>query len=106
VRVNRGAASAFAVASATALTLVVAAPNAMAAPSDCGIIFTTEGARNFVSSLCTSGTGQHRIHLTLQHFDPSVGRIPIVGEWANVGQYSTSGYPPHQIIDKWIELRN
>lgn len=105
MRVKKRAASAFVITLVTAGALVATAPSAMAVPSDCSIIFSTSGGRNFVSSLCTTGTGQHRIHMTLQHFDPSVGRIPIVGDWANVGQYSTSGYPPHQIIDKWIELR-
>lgn len=106
MRVKKGAVSAFAVSLTTAATLAVAAPGAMAVPGSCEIIFTTQGTQRFVSSLCTSGTGQHRVHLTLQHFDPSVGRIPIVGDWANVGQFSTSAYPPHRIIDQWVELRD
>ena len=103
MRATRLAAACGLVSVVTAGTVLGLAPDALATPSDCSIIFN-DNPRT-VSSLCTSGTGEHRIHMILKHFDPSVGTIPVEGPWAPVGSLSTTGYPPHQIISKWIELR-
>lgn len=84
-------------------TIVGAATNAAAIPTDCTISFGTT-ART-VSSLCTGGTGEHRIRMLQRHFNPAVGLIPIEGPWVPVGATSTSGYTPHEIISVWVDKR-
>ena len=83
-------------------TLVGSATNATAIPSDCTISF---GLPRTVSSLCVSGTGEHRIRMLQRHFNPAIGLIPIEGPWVPVGATSTSGYTPHEIVDVWVEKR-
>jgi hypothetical protein len=103
MRISRWVAGPCIVSLLAAGTVVGAATSAAAVPSDCGISFNA--APRTVSSLCTSGTGEHRIRMTLKHFDPSVGTIPIEGPWVGVGSYSTAQYPPHQIIAVWVDKR-
>ncbi|GAA4696929.1 hypothetical protein Prum_063310 [Phytohabitans rumicis] len=86
----------------TAGLVAVTPSGAWAVPSDCTITFT---APRVVQSYCTSGTGEHKIHMTLRHFLPEVGLIPVEGQWAPVGGVSSTGYPPHTIENVWIEKR-
>jgi hypothetical protein len=82
---------------------VVAAPSALAIPSGCSIFYGS-GTTAF-NSICTSGTGQHRIRIVVKHFNPAIGLIPCEGPWAAVGAVSSTGCPPHQIVEQTIELR-
>jgi hypothetical protein len=102
MKIPRWVAASCLVSFVAAGTMVATASTAAAIPHDCTISF---GPNRTVSSLCLSGTGEHRIRMLQRHFDPSQGLIPIEGPWAPVGASSTTGYTPHQIVDVWIDKR-
>jgi hypothetical protein len=87
----------------TAGLVVAAAPNALAAPTDCSYQLNT--SERWASSYCASGTGEHRIHVMQRHFLPEVGLIPIEGPWAPAGSTSFTTISPHTTINVWIETR-
>lgn len=92
---------AVAVAAAAAGMMLAAAPAAQAAPGNCTI---SSGSN--LSSLCTSGTGQHRIHAVLNPLDPRLPQRIILGNWAPVGQASVASNPwgPSYVVNAWTDL--
>ncbi|MFE6973223.1 hypothetical protein [Streptomyces sp. NPDC057682] len=88
-------------ATAAGMTLALA-PAAHAAPGDC-TVSSTSGS---VSSLCTSGTGLHRIHAVLNPLDPRLPQRIVLGNWAAVGQTSTAANPwgPSYVANVWVDL--
>ncbi|GAA1669442.1 hypothetical protein GCM10009733_078590 [Nonomuraea maheshkhaliensis] len=92
-------------ASATLTTALLAAasPGASATPTGCTAQFATETRGAY--SLCTSGTGEHRIRVLQRHFLPEVGLIPIEGPWQPVGTVSYTGITPHTTVSMWVETR-
>ncbi|MFD0340197.1 hypothetical protein ACFVH0_16155 [Streptomyces sp. NPDC127117] len=99
---KRGVAGAVAVAAATAGMMLATAPAAQAAPGGC----TTSSASSSLSSLCTSGTGQHRIHAVLNPLDPRLPQRIILGNWAPVGQTSVASNPwgAGYVVSVWVDL--
>lgn len=90
---------------AAAFSLLVAAPHPAAAiPSDCTIFGGSTPTTRF-NSLCAGGTGEHRIRVVVQHFNPAVGRIVCEGPWVPVGATSSTGCPPHQLIEQTVDKR-
>ncbi|MFC5822800.1 hypothetical protein [Nonomuraea insulae] len=87
----------------TSALFVAASPSAFAAPTGCtyGLDTQTRGAW----SLCTSGTGEHRIRVLQRHFLPEVGLIPIEGPWQPAGTVSYTGITPHTTVSIWVETR-
>ncbi|MFE7464310.1 hypothetical protein ACFU6R_09400 [Streptomyces sp. NPDC057499] len=98
---KRAVAGAMAVAAATAGMLLATTPAAQAAPGDC----TTSSGGSSVSSLCTSGTGQHRIHAVLNPLDPRLPQRIILGNWAPVGQVSVASNPwgAGYVASVWVD---
>ncbi|MFJ6459592.1 hypothetical protein ACIQM0_00700 [Streptomyces sp. NPDC091387] len=96
---KRGAA--VAVAAAAAGIMLAAAPAAQAAPGNCTI-----SSGSSLSSLCTSGTGQHRIHAVLNPLDPRLPQRVILGNWAPVGQASVAANPwgASYVVNAWTDL--
>jgi hypothetical protein len=91
-------------------TVVGTATTAVAIPSDCTISYGSAprpggGTQLTASSFCASGTGEHRIYVRQQHFDPTAGPIVCIGPWAPVGASSTTGITPHQIVEARVEKR-
>ncbi|SEG40220.1 hypothetical protein SAMN05444920_102889 [Nonomuraea solani] len=87
----------------TTAILVAGAPSAYAAPADCGYQIST--GERWATSLCTSGTGEHRIRVLQRHFLPEIGLIPIEGPWQPVGTVSYTGISPHTTVSVWVETR-
>ncbi|MEU9314990.1 hypothetical protein [Streptomyces sp. NPDC048295] len=98
---KRGFAGAVAFAAATAGMLLATAPAAQAAPGDCTVL----SGSSTLSSLCTSGTGQHRIHAVLNPLDPRLPQRIILGNWAPVGQTSTASNPwgAQYVVSAWVD---
>ncbi|MGW1230312.1 hypothetical protein [Streptomyces sp. NPDC001478] len=88
-------------AAAVAGTTLALAPAAQAAPGTC-TVSSTSGA---VSSLCTSGTGLHRVHAVLNPLDPRLPQRIVLGNWAAVGQTSTAANPwgPSYVANVWVD---
>ncbi|WP_157631930.1 hypothetical protein [Catelliglobosispora koreensis] len=82
----------------TAGSVVGMVSSAAAAPTNCTITYGS----NWAQSLCTGGTGQHRIHMIQRHFLPEVGLIACQGPWANVGQVSYTPCANHAIVNVFI----
>ncbi|MFD0887015.1 hypothetical protein ACFQ08_20915 [Streptosporangium algeriense] len=82
-------------------TLMSAASGANAAPDNCTV--STSGSH--ASSYCASGTGQHRVGVTLLHANPSVGYVYSVGPWVSAGATSTASLPPGTIVSLRTEKR-
>ncbi|WP_335936441.1 hypothetical protein [Streptomyces sp. PTD5-9] len=97
---KRGVAGAVAVAAATAGLMLATAPAAQAAPGNC-----TVSSGSTLSSLCTTGTGQHRIHAVLNPLDPRLPQRIILGNWAPVGQTSVASNPWGQeyVVSVWVD---
>jgi hypothetical protein len=97
MRAKRWAAAAAMSMVVTAATLAGTASGAFATPTNCTVTYGS----NWAQSLCTGGTGQHRVHMLQQHFMPGVGPILCVGPWAAVGSvsYTPCGY--HTIVNVW-----
>lgn len=97
---KRGIAGAMAVAAATAGMLLATAPAAQAVPGDCTI-----SSGSSLTSLCTSGTGQHRIHAVLNPLDPRLPQRIVLGNWAPVGQTSVASNPwgPGYVASVWVD---
>jgi hypothetical protein len=95
-----GVAGAVAVAAATAGMMLATAPAAQAAPGNCTI-----SSGSSLSSLCTSGTGQHRIHAVLNPLDPRLPQRIILGNWAPVGQTSIASNPwgAEYVVSAWAD---
>ncbi len=70
-------------------------------PGNCTISNTSNSA----SSLCTTGSGQHRVVMVQRHFDPSVGLIACEGPWVAVGQTSSTRCTNYQIVSVRVETR-
>ncbi|MEV0383983.1 hypothetical protein [Nonomuraea sp. NPDC050643] len=87
----------------TTVLLIAAAPSALAAPTGCGYQIST--GERWATSLCTGGTGEHRIRVLQRHFLPEVGLIPIEGPWQPVGTVSYTGISPHTTVSVWVETR-
>ncbi|QXV58747.1 hypothetical protein CVV72_18300 [Amycolatopsis sp. TNS106] len=76
-------------------TLTVTAPAASAAPAGC----TTVNGGNFAESLCTEGTGQHRVVMVQRHFlYPDVPDLRCEGPWMPVGLTSQIDCASEQVI--------
>lgn len=82
-------------------TLLGTPSPASASPTNCTI---TNGS-NWAQSLCTGGTGEHRIVMIQRHFLPEVGLIPCLGEWAPVGSVSYTRCANHTIVSIRVDLR-
>ncbi|WP_424862673.1 hypothetical protein [Streptomyces sp. MMS24-I29] len=97
---KRGIAGAVAVAAATAGMMLATAPAAQAVPGDCTI-----SSGSSLSSLCASGTGQHRIHAVLNPLDPRLPQRIILGDWAPVGQTSVASNPwgTAYVVSVWVD---
>ncbi|MEU8700387.1 hypothetical protein AB0C61_22510 [Streptomyces sp. NPDC048680] len=93
--------AAVAVAAAAAGIMLAAAPAAQAAPGNCTI-----SSGSSLSSLCTSGSGQHRIHAVLNPLDPRLPQRVILGNWAPVGQASVASNPwgASYVVNAWTDL--
>ncbi|MFJ7193958.1 MULTISPECIES: hypothetical protein [unclassified Streptomyces] len=98
---KRGFAGAATFAAATAGILLATAPAAQAAPGDCTVL----SGGSTLSSLCTSGTGQHRIHAVLNPLDPRLPQRIILGNWAPVGQTSAASNPwgAQYVVSAWVD---
>jgi len=110
MRINRWVAAPCIVSVLAATVLVGTASNAAAIPSGCTISYGSQprpggGTQATASSFCASGTGEHRIYVRQQHFDPSAGPIVCIGPWVPVGSYSTTGITPHTIVEARVETR-
>ncbi|MGY3064644.1 hypothetical protein ACVWZD_008966 [Streptomyces sp. TE3672] len=92
---------AVAFAAATAGLVLAMAPVAQAAPGDC----TVSSGSGTLSSLCTSGTGQHRIHAVLNPLDPRLPQRIVLGDWAPVGQASVASNPwgAGYVASVWVD---
>ena len=88
-----------------ASAVIGTATSAAAIPSDCTITYGFNGSQRTASSFCASGTGEHRIYVRQQHFDPTAGPIVCIGPWVPVGATSTTGITPHTIVDAHVEVR-
>ncbi|MFF2014096.1 hypothetical protein ACFVWY_34225 [Streptomyces sp. NPDC058195] len=99
---QRVVAGAVALAAATAGMMLATAPAAQAAPGTC----TTASGSSSLSSLCTSGTGQHRVHAVLNPLDPRLPQRIILGNWAPVGQASVASNPwgAGYVVNIWVDL--
>ncbi|MEU9885273.1 hypothetical protein [Sphaerisporangium sp. NPDC051011] len=87
-----------------AALLAVALPGgtAYALPADC----TTWVSNGYVSSLCTSGTGEHQVYLVARHVNPQVGVITNEGPWVPVGSVSTARIPATGSLQNyWVNKR-
>jgi len=100
VRSKRRVAGATAVAAATLGAVLFTATNASAAPGNCTISY---GNGSTAASLCTTGTGHHRIDLVI--FQANAGENAVEGNWAAVGQYSRVN-TSWEIVNAWVELSN
>jgi hypothetical protein len=89
-----------AIAVATAATVLFTATNASATPGNCTISY---GNGSTAASLCTTGTGMHRIDLVI--FQANAGENAVEGNWAPVGQYSRVN-TSWEILQAWVELSN
>ncbi|WP_405938636.1 hypothetical protein OG338_20055 [Streptomyces sp. NBC_00726] len=78
-----------ALAMAAVGAMLTAAPTAQAAPTNC----TVSPGGSQISSLCTSGTGHHRVHAVLRALDPRLPQRIVLGNWAPVGQKSVAANP-------------
>ncbi|MFF3172266.1 hypothetical protein ACFVQ0_06560 [Streptomyces sp. NPDC057900] len=98
---KHGLAAAVAVAAATAGLTLATAPAAQATPGNC-----TVSSGSSLSSLCTSGTGQHRIHAVLNPLDPRLPQRIVLGNWAPVGQTSVASNPwgAGYVVNAWVDL--
>jgi hypothetical protein len=85
----------------TASSVIGTASGAAAVPTNCTVTYGS----NWAQSLCTAGTGEHRIHMLQQHFMPGVGPIICVGPWAPVGAVSYTGCGYHTIVNVWYSTR-
>jgi hypothetical protein len=101
MKLKRLAALATLSAMVTAGTVFGAVSSASAAPTNCTITY----GGNWAQSLCTGGTGEHRIHMVQQHFLPGVGPIACYGNWAPVGSVSSLQCSYHTITSVWISTR-
>lgn len=93
-----------AVAMAAVGAMLTSAPSAQAAPTNCTVSYGS-GAGSTISSLCTGGTGHHRIHAVLNALDPRLPQRIVLGDWAPVGQASVAANPwgPGYIQSIWSE---
>ncbi|MFI7133968.1 hypothetical protein ACIBQ1_50415 [Nonomuraea sp. NPDC050153] len=87
----------------TAALVLGPVPAAHASPTGCTSQLNTQD--RWATSLCTSGTGEHRIRVLQRHFLPEVGLIPIEGPWQPVGTVSYTGITPHTTVSFWVETR-
>lgn len=85
----------------TAATVAGTASSAMATPTNCTVTYGS----NWAQSLCTGGTGQHRVHMLQRHFMPGAGGIICVGPWANVGAVSYTPCANHEIVNVWYSTQ-
>ncbi|MEU8505116.1 hypothetical protein AB0C40_10395 [Streptomyces brevispora] len=97
---KRGVVGVVAAAAAAAGMMLATAPAAQAVPGDCTI-----SSGSSLSSLCTSGTGQHRIHAVLNPLDPRLPQRIILGDWAPVGQASVVSNPwgAAYVVNAWAD---
>ncbi|WP_053913208.1 hypothetical protein [Streptomyces sp. TP-A0875] len=97
---KRCAAGAAALATASAGLLLLTAPTAQALPDNCTI-----SSGSTLSSLCTGGTGQHRIRAVLNAPDPRLPQRIVLGDWAPVGQASVAANPwgPGSVAGVWVD---
>jgi len=86
---------------ATSAALVGTASSASANPTNC----TTVNGGNFAESRCTEGTGEHRVVMRQQHFNPQVGPIACEGPWVPAGTVSRTACAYHQVISVTVETR-
>ena len=82
-------------------TLLGTTSAASAAPTNCTLTYGS----NWAQSLCTGGTGEHRVNMLQRHFDPTAGPILCQGPWAPVGTPSYTTCAPHTIVNVWISTR-
>ncbi len=85
----------------TSALLAGTAPAANALPDNC----TTSVSGSTASSYCTSGTGEHRVAVTVLHVNPAVGYAYNVGPWEPAGVVSSAYIPPGTIISLRVERR-
>ncbi|MYU26112.1 hypothetical protein [Streptomyces sp. SID8352] len=97
---KRSVIGAAAVAAAAAGMMLATAPAAQAAPGNCTI-----SSGSSLSSLCTTGTGQHRIHAVLNPLDPRLPQRIVLGNWAPVGQPSVASNPwgSGYVASVWVD---
>nr|WP_042196119.1 hypothetical protein [Kibdelosporangium sp. MJ126-NF4]CEL22415.1 hypothetical protein [Kibdelosporangium sp. MJ126-NF4]CTQ89270.1 hypothetical protein [Kibdelosporangium sp. MJ126-NF4] len=86
---------------ATSAVLVGTASTASADPTNC----TTVNGGNFAESRCTDGTGEHRVVMRQQHFDPAVGLIVCEGPWVMAGVVSRTPCAYHSVISVTVQTR-
>ena len=84
---------------ATSAALVGTASSASANPTNC----TTVNGGNFAESRCTEGTGDHRVVMRQQHFNPEVGTIACEGPWVPAGTVSRAACGYQQVISVTVE---
>ena len=86
---------------ATAIAVAGTASSAFALPTNCS---TTVGT-GYADSLCTGGTGEHRVVLTQKSFNPMTGNFTCYGPWVPVGSVSRTTCAQHIIISSRSETR-
>lgn len=86
---------------ATAVAVVGTTSSAAALPTNCT---TTLGA-DFADSLCTGGTGEHRVYLSQKSFNPMTGYFACEGPWVPVGTVSRTTCAHHIIISLTSQTR-
>ncbi|MFJ6015069.1 hypothetical protein [Streptomyces sp. NPDC092952] len=98
---RKRATGAVALAVAAAGLVLAVAPAAQAVPGDC----TVSSGSGTLSSLCSSGTGLHRIHVVLNPLDPRLPQRIVLGDWAPVGQASVVSNPwgAGYVANVWVD---
>ena len=99
MRIGRKAIVGAAIAATAAGTMMVAAPKAMATPSNCTISYPTGYYQ--VASVCTSGTGYQEIDVVMSQ--GAGGEVSaVVGNCAAVGQVSEVHVPWPDILYAFV----
>jgi hypothetical protein len=102
MRIGRKAIVGAAIAATAAGTMMVAAPKAMATPSNCTISYPTGYYQ--VASVCTGGTGYQAIDVVM--YMPGDGENAVVGNCAAIGQVSEVHVPWPVILSTFVFTSN
>jgi hypothetical protein len=104
MRIGRKAIIGAAIAATAAGTMMVAAPKAMAAPSNCTISYPTSGYYQ-VASVCTSGTGYQEIDVVMSQ-GAGGEENAVSGNCAAIGQVSEVHVPWPVILYTFVYTSN
>ncbi|RKS78995.1 hypothetical protein BZB76_0433 [Actinomadura pelletieri DSM 43383] len=99
---RRRAALASLALAATSAALLGTAPSASAVPTGCTAIQID--SRN-AKSVCTGGTGEHRVFMAQRHFDPNVGVVECVSPWVPAYSVAHVLCGVHPVVGVRVETR-